>query len=354
MSATNNDRTRAAAGVHAPIRPDWLTLVDEPLMVPDIAVVDSHHHLWDRSDSTFLLDDFLADIDTVPTVASTVYAQCRSCYLTDGPEEFRPVGEVRFARAVAEDARQRRPDGPRVCEAIVAAPDLTLGRGVERVLDLLEEEADGRLRGVRNQTAWHADPRVVSSPRPPSPGRLREDSFIDGARVLGRRGLTLDIWAYHTQLADVRDLAAACPDTTIVVDHFGGPVGIGPYAGIRDAVYDDWKAEMAALATYPNVVLKLSGAGLRVMGFGFDDNDTPPTSVELARGMAPLFQTCVDLFSPARCMLGSNFPVDKGMFSYRVLWNAFATLAAPLTPAEQRALFHATACAVYTLDPVNP
>lgn len=152
----------------------------------------------------------------------------------------------------------------------------------------------------------------------------------------------------------MRDLVAAYPDTTIVVDHFGGPLGIGPYAGMRDTTYDDWLTEMTALAAHPNVFLKLSGAGLRILGFGFDNNGTPPTSDELARQLAPLFEACVDLFSPARCMLGSNFPVDKGMFSYRVLWNAFAKLAAPLTLTEQQHLFHATARTVYRLEPLNP
>jgi L-fuconolactonase len=353
VSNANHHPSRSTAGVHAPIRPDWLALVDEPLAVPQIAIVDAHHHLWDRPDSTFLLDEYLADIDTVPTVAATVYAPCRSYYLTDGPEELRPIGEVRFTRAVAEESRRRRPYGPRICEAVVAGADLALGRDVGRVLDVLEKEADGRLRGVRNQTAWHPDPRVICSPRPSCPERLRDNNFIQGARVLGQRGLTLDIWAFHTQLAEVRDLVAACPDTTIVVDHFGGPLGTGPYADIRDTVYHDWLADMTALAAYPNLFLKLSGAGLRVFGFGFDNNDTPPTSDELSRAIAPFFETCVDLFSPSRCMLASNFPVDKGMFSYRVLWNAFAKLAAPLTLTEQQHLFHATAQTVYRLDPTN-
>ncbi|MHB9755279.1 amidohydrolase family protein [Streptomyces sp. BYX5S] len=338
--------------MHAPVREDWLALVDEPLALPDIPVIDAHHHLWDRPNHTYLAEEHLQDLATVPTVVATVYVQCRSSYRTDGPEELKPVGEVRFARRIAEAIRRTRPSAPDVCRAVVAGADLTLGHRLEDVLDAMRAEGGGRLRGVRNQTAWHADPRVTSSPFPPAADRLVDPAFQAGARVLAQRGLSLDVWAYHSQLPQVRDLARACPDTTIVVDHMGGPLGVGPYTHhTRADVLAEWDREMTELARFPNVHLKLSGAGLRVLGFRFDERPAPPNSEQLAAAMAPLIETCLRRFGTERCMFASNFPVDKGMFGYRVLWNAFARTVADLSPAEQARLFHETAESVYRMGP---
>lgn len=318
-------------------------------MVPDMQVVDAHHHLWDRSASRYLGPELLDDLDTVPAVAATVYVQCRSEYLAEGPEELKPAGEVRFAKTVAESVEAERPEGPKICRAIVAGADLMLGSEVGRVLDVLDESSGDRLRGVRNQTAWHSDSRVTSSPFPPAPDQLLQKSFQEGARRLASRGLSLDVWAYHSQLEQVITLARACPETTIVVDHLGGPLGVGPYLNARKEVFDRWSRSITALAEHPNVFMKISGAGMRVFGFGFDRRTTPPGSDELAQAMSPYASHCLDRFGPERCMFASNFPVDKGMFSYRVLWNAFSKTAAALSPAEQRHLFHGTADSVYRL-----
>ncbi|UKD57078.1 amidohydrolase family protein [Amycolatopsis sp. FU40] len=336
----------ANTDVHAPVREDWLARSEEPLAVPDIPIVDAHHHLWDRPGSRYLLGEYLRDLEQVPQVRATVYVQCRSFYLDEGPGEFRPLGEVRFVRSVAEAS----PSVPTVCQAVVGGADLSLGHQVERVLDAMEEDSGCRLRGIRNQTAWHADPRIVSSPYQAEPDRLLRKEFRDGVRVLGRRGLSLDVWAYHTQLGQVLALARECPETTIIVDHFGGPLGIGPYAAGSRAVLDRWHRGMDGLSRCPNVVVKLSGAGMRVFGFGFDQPQQPPTSGEVASAMAPYFDACLDRFGASRCMLASNFPVDKGMFGYRVLWNAFAECAASLPATEQHDLFHRTAERVYRLD----
>ncbi|CAL9642419.1 hypothetical protein SUDANB145_06368 [Streptomyces sp. enrichment culture] len=335
--------------IHAPVRDDWLALVDEPLLLTGLPVIDAHHHLWDRPHHRYLADEHLRDLGTVPAVRATVYVQCRSSYHADGPEELRPTGEVRFARETAERVRHADPSGPEVCRAVVAAPDLTLGDRVDAVLDAMEEEAGGRLRGARNQTAWHADPAVTSSPFPSNADRLLDPAFQAGARRLARRDLSLDVWAYHSQLRQVRTLALACPDTTVVVDHMGGPLGVGPYAHTRAEVRAAWTRGMAELARLPNVRVKLSGAGLRVLGFRLDERPAPPDSAVLSSLLSPMVETCLDLFGPERCMFASNFPVDKGMFSYRVLWNAFARTTAALSRTEREHLFHRTADSVYRM-----
>lgn len=335
--------------VHAPVREEWLAQVEEPLGVLDMPIVDAHHHLWDRPGNRYLLAEYRRDLAQVPRVRASVYVQCRSSYSDSGPDELKPLGEVRFARSVAESAAD---DGPAVCEAIVAGADLLLGSALERIVGLFAAESGGRLRGMRNQTAWHPDPGIVSSPYPPEPDRLLRKEFQhEGARVLARHGLSLDVWAYHTQLGQVLALARACPDTVIVLDHFGGPLGIGPHAVDGRETFARWREGIAALARCPNVFVKLSGAGMRVLGFGFDQSATPPTSGLLATAMAPYIDECLARFGPERCMFAGNFPVDKGMFAYRVLWNAFSVSVASLSDAERHQLFHGTAEQVYRIGP---
>ena len=43
----------------------------------------------------------------------------------------------------------------------------------------------------------------------------------------------------------------------IVLNHFGGPLGVGPYK--RDEVFPGWCADIKALAACPNVYVKLGG-----------------------------------------------------------------------------------------------
>ena len=162
-------------------------------------------------------------------------------------------------------------------------------------------------------------------------------------------GLTCDLWVFHTQLADAADLAGAFPETRIVLNHVGGPLGIGPYAGKRAAVFAEWARGIRALAHHQNVCVKLGGLAMPRIGFAFDDLDTPPGSAELAAAWQPYVDACLEAFGPQRCMFESNFPVDKGMTSYRVLWNAFKRMASGLTPPERNAVFHDTAAKFYAI-----
>lgn len=336
------------AGVHASIRPEWLELVQEDLLVPGIPVIDAHHHFWNRPGNRYLAEQFAQDLQSVPQIAGSVFVQCRSGYWANGPEHLRPVGEVEYVREVSSKLTELS-DGKREVLAIVAGADLRRGSGVASVLDAMEEAGGGLLRGIRNQTAWHADPDVVSSPFPPAADVLSNQSFQAGAAELGLRGLTLDVWAYHTQLEQVAALADACPGTTIIVDHFGGPIGIGPYADAVQEVRVQWQRSIRELSKRPNVRIKLSGVGLKVFGNGFDNEPAPPDSKTLAGVMRPMADWILEHFGAERCMFASNFPVDKGMFSYRTLWNAFSRLSSGLDIEDQHRLFHGTAEETYRI-----
>ena len=334
---------------HLPVRPEWLALRDEPVLEPALAIVDAHHHLWDRQTGRYLADEFGRDLASGHRVVSTVYVQCRSMLRQDGPEAMKPLGEVEFATGVAAMFASGAYGQARCCEAIVGGADLTLGAELDGVLEAMLQVSGGRLRGIRNPLAWHASPEVSSSPVTPPRDQMTNPAFRQGVRTLGRFGLSLDAWVYHTQLDDLYELARAAQDVTVVIDHFGGPLGVGPHAGQRAAVLAEWKQKLARLASLPNTRIKLGGAGMNVFGFDFATRALPPSSEQLAAAWRPYFDVCVELFGVDRCMFESNFPVDKGMFSYGVLWNAFKRLASAMSANEKAALFSRTAAATYRL-----
>ncbi|WP_342651372.1 amidohydrolase family protein [Pseudomonas sp. REB1044] len=213
---------------HLPIRPDWLAQLSEAPLDPGRAIIDAHHHLWERPGQRYLTQDYLADMASGHRLVASIYVQCRSMLAIDRPEAFQAVGEVEYANGVAAHSASGLLGEVRLCAAIVGGADLSLGDAVAPVLEQMLERAGPRLRGVRNTTAWHADPRLISNPKPPPPRVLLDPAFHRGMAHLQRHGLVLDIWAYHTQLDEVLTVARAFPELTIVVDHLGGPWVSGP------------------------------------------------------------------------------------------------------------------------------
>jgi len=332
------------------VREDWLRQTVEPILEPGLPIVDPHHHLWDAHGERYFLPELLADTGTGHDICATIFVQCGEMYRAGGPVEERSLGETEFVTGIAAQSASGRHGNTRACAGIIGMVDLTLG---DRVTALLEKHvaiAGGRFCGVRNRTAWHPSPEVRSNLVTPPPGPLASDSFAAGARSLARFGLPLDIWAYHTQLPDVEKLARAVPELTIVVDHVGGPLGVGPFLGKRHEVFPAWKKQMQALAALPNVVVKVGGLTMQVSGFEFHRQPRPPGSQELAEAWRPYVETCIEAFGAGRCMFESNFPVDKGMCSYPVLWNALKRLSARAGDGEKTALFSGTAMRVYRLD----
>jgi len=334
---------------HIPIREDWLALRTEAAIEPERPIVDAHHHLWDKPGNRYLLDELTRDLAGGHNVVATVFVEGKGNYRPDGPPELRPLGETGMAAGIAAESLRRAPDGPHVAAAIVGFVDLRLGEATGPLLDRHAEAARGRLRGVRNPSAWHADPEARGSVLVQPPGLLYDPAFRAGLHELEKRRLVFDAWMYHTQLGDLVDLAHDFPRLPIVLDHLGGPIGIGPYAGRRGEVLDDWRHFLRRLSRHDNVRVKLGGFGMLMAGFDFHDRSRPPASEELARAWGPCMTTCIELFSPERCMFESNFPVDKGTVAYPVLWNAFKRIAAAF-PAEARdALFFRTAARTYGL-----
>ncbi len=328
-----------------PIANTWLDQVQEAALEPELPIIDPHHHLWDYPTSRYLLDELLADTGSGHNIVATVFIECASMYRTSGLEYLKPVGETDFVQAIAN--ANRTP--VRVAAGIVSFADLSAGAQVREVLAAHQAASPNRLRGIRHAAGWHTSDAIRNSHSNPPPGLLMLPKFREGFAQLQLLGLSFDAWLYHTQIAELADLARAFPSTTIILDHFGGPLGVGPYEGKSDEVFGEWRTAIDDLAKCPNVVAKLGGINMAVNGFGWHKRERPPTSQELATATQRYYLHTIERFGVERCMFESNFPVDKLSCSYAVVWNSFKRMTTNFTASEKAALFHDTAARVYRL-----
>lgn len=333
---------------------DWLRKeIPEEVLEPELPIVDPHHHLWDARrwaskiryrQKLYTLHEILEDVYDGHNVVGTVYVQANSFHWRDGPEEFRPVGEVEVCQGVAAacDAGIYGPKGTRsfsrICWGIQGTCDLRHPNAEAVLLQMMRYR---NFRGVRAKGPY-------------------DDAFKCGFRVLEKYNLVFDRWhhpdpAYQFgELPKLQVLASEFPNVTIVLDHLGGAVG--PDMGGAEARLH-WREEIAALAAAcPNVFCKVGGIQMVINGFGLEKRSIPIGSEELAELTYPWYSHAIDCFGPSRCMFESNFPVDKDCVSYRTLWNCFKRVAVRkgLTASEKKDIFHDTAVRVYGLKPMVP
>lgn len=333
--------------IHPKPEPVWLAQHSEEVIDPDLPIVDTHQHFYDSQGYTYRLDDFLDDVNSGHDVVATVYVQAYWSYRTGGPDSMRPLGETERVLQMAAEA-ERRGTRARVCAGIVGYADLTLGATAEPVLAAQVTAGAGRLKGIRNITA--RDPHFIASiSTPPAFGMMGTDAFRAGFALLNKYKLAFDAWLYHPQIDELADLARAFPQTPIVLNHLGGPLGVGPCRGRRNDVFAEWNDKIKRLATCPNVHMKLGGQGMVLSGFDFHKRPRPPSSEDLAAVWGPYILAAIDAFGAERCMFESNFPPDKNTCSYVTVWNAFKRIAGPASADERRALFCGTADRFYRL-----
>ena len=336
------------------VRPEWLATHDEEVLEPSQPILDSHHHLYDRPGLRYLLDDYLADLGSGHNVRASVFVQARAMLRADGPVELRPVGEVEFVNGIAAMSASGIYGAARVCAGIVGFADLMLGDRVRPVLERLITAGGGlaaeggRFCGIRQPLCWDLDTELPNSAYPTTQDMADGADFRAGFGHLAPLGLSFEAWAFFHQLPAVARLARAFPETRIVVNHCGGVLRIRDYAG-RSDVYDRWKAGMTELARCPNVSVKLSGLGMRLGGFGFEDRPHAPSSAELAEAWRPWIGHSIDSFGAGRCMYGSNFPVDKGGYAFKVGVNALKRLVSGAGRDEKDGIFWRTAQQFYRL-----
>ena len=291
-------------------------------------IIDAHHHIWPLAElpwlagppvprifgeygairRDYLIDEYLGEARPCGVVAS-VYVQAN--WRTGGA-----VDEVAWVQAAAESAR--------FPAAIVGFADLTQP-GVGELLD--RQLAFRGLRGVRQQLHWHTNPLYRFAARPD----LADDpAWRRGLREVARRGLLFELQVFAAQMADAARLARDFPDCTFVLVHAGMLEDHSAEGWAR------WRSGMQELARCPNVVTKLSGLGTFVHA----------CSVEL---WAPVVRETLDLFGPARCLFGSNFPIEKLWTRYTTLVDVMRAALSSLSEEEQRLVFHGNAARIYNV-----
>nr|WP_315187337.1 amidohydrolase family protein [uncultured Albidiferax sp.] len=330
---------------YLPVREEWLALGREEAIDPSLPIVDAHHHFYDRPGWSYLQRDYLADVQSGHAVRASVYMQALTGYKDIGPDALKPVGETEYVVA----ATTPHSTETEVAKGIVGHANLRLGSAVRETLEAHIQAGAGRLRGIRHLSTWDADASLANPLTAAPQGLLRDAAYRAGLAELTPLGLSYDAWLFWPQLAELIEVADAFPDLAIVVDHCGGIVRVGAYQGRGDEVFAGWSTAMRALARRPNVHVKLGGLGMRINGFGLDKGSLPPSSEQLAQTWQPWMLTCIEAFGPERCMFESNFPVDKGSYSYGNGWNAFKRITAAFSPTERQALFEGTASRVYRL-----
>ena len=346
---TTSTAAASSSGLYADPREDWLAQYTEEVIDPARPIVDPHHHLWDRGGQRYMIEEMAADIASGHNIVATVYVDCRSMYRASGPEALRPVGEVEFANGVAAMSASGGYGPAQINAGIVSHVNLLLGDGARPVLEAEIAAGNGRFRGIRHSSAWDAEFEVAGMYAKRPKGILLDPTFREGFACLAPLGLSFDAWLFHPQIGELTDLARAFPDTRIMLDHCGGPIGIGRFAGKREETFASWKASILEIAKCPNVSVKLGGLAMRLLGYDFHERPMPPSSEQAAAAWRPYIETCIEAFGPTRAMFESNFPPDKGQCSYQVIFNAFKRIAAQYSEAEKTALFSRTAVDFYRL-----
>ena len=340
----------------------------EAIIDPDLPIIDPHHHLWDRRPvmhlipppshpfehisyrkGHYLLDQLLEDTGSGHNIVATVYLECRSMYRADGPDAMKPVGETEFVNGVAAMAASGLYGKTLACAGIVSTAELLLGADVGRVLDAHGQAGGARFKGIRRATSYDADAGVLGPLNRNPPGVMTEAKFREGFAELGKRGLSFDAWLLEPQLPELIDLARQFPDTPIVLDHVGTPLGIASYAGKLAERFPIWRENIHELAKSPNVHVKLGGLAMPFCNFPSLLSETRAPSEQLAKEWGPYIETCIEAFGAKRAMFESNFPVDEVSCDYRTLWNALKLIAKGASADEKRELFFGTANRFYRL-----
>lgn len=327
---------------------EWLAQYREEILEPDLKICDAHHHLWDYPGYRYRAEELLEDISSGHRVVSTVYMECMWAYDRDAAEHLRSVGETRFIKGIQEQYQGTETE---VAKCMVGSVYLDKPN-VAEALDA-HMEANSRFRGIRHATGWHPSSDIPPTHMGAGEALLANKKFREGFSELAKRNLSYDAWLYHNNIVELDALAKVFPETRIILDHCGGPLGIGPYEGKREQVLEEWRRAMNQLSENKNVFIKIGGLNMQLNGYAWEKRAMPPTSIELAEATAPFYLHCIESFGVERCMWQSNFPVDKVSCSYDVLWNSFKRITQGFSESEKNWLYHDTAAKVYRFEDIG-
>ena len=333
----------------------WLDQISEEIIDQDIEIVDPHHHLWPgpprtegaKAENRYLLEDLWKDTESGHKISKTVFVECGQGYFESGSDAMKPVGETKFVYEVAEEAKLDKSKAQ--IEGIVGHVDMTLGSSAREVLEAHVEEGKGRFKGIRHGASWDESEEIRNSHSIPIRHIYLDSKFQQGIEQLDALNLTLDAWNYHKQIKELTELAKCFPNLKIVQNHFGGPLGIGPYKNKREEVFSEWKDSISELAERENVYMKLGGLAMPINGWGWHKRELPATSDELVEKHGKYYLHAINSFGVKRCMFESNFPVDKRSISYPILWNGFKRVVRDYSLEEKEFLFSKAAAEFYSL-----
>mgnify|MGYP001310059030 FL=1 len=333
----------------------WLDQISEEIIDQDIEIVDPHHHLWPgpprtegaKAENRYLLEDLWKDTESGHKISKTVFVECGQGYYESGPDAMKPVGETKFVYEVAEEAKLDKSKAQ--IEGIVGHADMMIGSSAREVLEAHVEEGKGRFKGIRHGASWDESEEIRNSHSIPIRHIYLDSKFQQGIEQLDALNLTLDAWNYHKQIKELTELAKCFPNLKIVQNHFGGPLGIGPYKNKREEVFSEWKDSISELAERENVYMKLGGLAMPINGWGWHKRELPATSDELVEKHGKYYLHAINSFGVKRCMFESNFPVDKRSISYPILWNGFKRVVRDYSLEEKEFLFSKAAAEFYSL-----
>jgi predicted TIM-barrel fold metal-dependent hydrolase len=330
---------------------EWTKRRQEPALEPDLPIIDPHHHLWDSPErgGRYLMHELAEDTATGGhNIVATVFIDAGVMYRAEGPDDMKAVGEVEFVNGVAAMSASGKYGRTRHCAGIIGHVDMMLGERAKPVLEAEIKAGNGRYRGIRHGAVWDTGEAAKFGRRHQPRYQMLDPQFRKGFACLQPLGLSFEAWVFHPQLDDVAGLLKQFPDTNVILNHVGGLLGIPPHEN-RKETFEVWKRQILKLVPCKNLSVKLGGLGMVHCGWDFHLRDMPPSSEELAKEWWPYIETCIEAFGVERCMMESNFPVDKQSCGYGVLWNALKRITAKASAAEKKALYHDTAARVYRL-----
>ncbi|MDJ0751349.1 MAG: amidohydrolase family protein [Woeseiaceae bacterium] len=290
-------------------------------------IVDAHHHLWDLQavEYPWLMATGVKRFFGDPTPIQKNYL---AADLRDDASGFELEGSVHVQVGVAagsevEETRWLQETGERegLPSVIVAYCELER-EDIDKQLDA--QQRYSRLRGVR-QIVGRSDEEDAKTG---SGALLDNPRWVDGLALLAERGLRFDLQLTPRQLHRCAEVFSDLPDLKVALCHCGSPWDQST-AGLQQ-----WRDGLNTLAALPNVHCKISGLGMF-------NHDWTQESIK------PLVESCLEIFSPDRCMFGSNFPVDKLHASYAKIWQAYLVLTDDLDAAARDALFRGNAKSFY-------
>lgn len=293
----------------------------------------------------YLLKEYQEDIK-----GHNVISAVHMPYIWKVKSDIELAGETRFVEKIFSNSEQSRHVD---LAAIVGNANLENVAQLQTLINYHKKESD-RFVGIRGMLAWSDDPGVCNFAH--EKNITKNKNWLQGFKLLEQNNLSFDVWGYHSQLPEIISLAKSFPNTSIILDHMGTPIGaLGAFAGYgrsqgdRDAIIKEWQEGMFELAKNKNVVVKISGLFMPMLGWDLHNRKSLPTLSEIVNKLQPLIDFTINTFGVERCMFGSHFAPDKVSISYRLLYDAYKEIVKNRSEEEQNMLFSGTAKKAYKI-----